>query len=380
MYPRTAILFVTLLGFVSLFADMTHESARSITGQYLAILGASGTVVGLVAGFGELLGYSFRLVSGYISDRTGRYWLIAFLGYACNLFAVPLLALAGNWQIAAGLILLERFGKALRTPSRDTMLSYATKETGRGWGFGLHKALDQTGALLGPLIVSYILYQRGSYQESFAFLLIPALCCLSILIVARMLYPNPQKFEKETVGAKKHFDRKFWVYVAASSCVAAGYADFALIAYHFKKTALFPDMWIPILFSVSMGVAGISALISGWLYDRLGLSVLLFVIGLSALFAPLVFSHGTYLAFAGMILWGFGLGAQESVMKAFVANIVPTNMRGTAYGTLNLWFGFAWFLGSALMGYLYDTSLLSLVIFSLTIQLASLPLLMAIKE
>lgn len=381
MYKRTAIQFVILVGIVSLFADMTYEGARSITGQYLALLGASGTVVGLVAGFGELLGYGFRLVSGYISDRTGRYWMVTFLGYSCNLLAVPLLALAGNWQMATGLILLERFGKAIRTPSRDAMLSYATQQTGRGWGFGLHEAMDQTGAIIGPLIVSYILYHRGSYQASFAVLLIPALCSLAVLTIARLLYPHPHKLEVEKKELKMQpFSKQFWLYVAASSCVAAGFADFALIAYHFKKAALFQDVWIPILFSIAMGVAGASALFAGWLYDRLGLSVLIWATGLSAFFAPLVFSHGAYFAVAGMVLWGLGLGTQESIMQAFVANLVPMNQRATAFGTMNLWFGLFWFLGSALMGYLYDTSLLALVIFSLTIQLAALPLLIALRR
>src|SRR5580658_3323122 len=137
---NTAIKFVILLGIVSFFGDMTYEGARSITGQYLAILGASGTVVGVVAGLGELFGYSVRLVSGYISDKTGKYWLVTFIGYTLNLFAVPLLALAGNWPLAASLMILERFGKSIRSPAKDAMLSYATKEVGRGWGFGLHEA------------------------------------------------------------------------------------------------------------------------------------------------------------------------------------------------------------------------------------------------
>src|ERR1700730_10431308 len=199
---NTAIKFVILLGVVSLFADMTYEGARSITGQYLAILGASGTVVGIVAGLGELIGYGFRLVPGYVSDKTGKYWLITFIGYALNLFAVPLLSLAGNWPLAASLMILERLGKAIRNPSRDAMLSYATKETGRGWGFGLHEAMDQVGAVIGPLIVSCFLYYQGTYQTSFAILLIPALCALSVLVVARFLYPRPQDLEVETPNVK----------------------------------------------------------------------------------------------------------------------------------------------------------------------------------
>lgn len=378
---NTAIKFVILLGIVSLFADMTYEGARSITGQYLAILGASGTIVGLVGGFGELIGYGFRLLSGYVSDRTGKYWLVTFIGYAINLLAVPLLALAGNWPLAASLMILERFGKAIRNPSRDAMLSYATKETGRGWGFGLHEAMDQMGAIIGPLIVSWVLYYQGSYQMSFGILLIPAICALSVLACARMLYPRPQDLEVENSNLKSEgFTKRYWLYIAALCCVAAGYVDFPLIAFHFKKASVMSDAWMPIIFSISMGAAGVAALIFGRLYDTKGFSVLIFATVLASFFAPLVFMDDFYFVLIGMILWGIGLGTQESIMRAVVANLVQMNKRGTAYGILNIWFGVFWFLGSALMGFLYDVSLISLIIFSLGIQLAAIPILFAVKN
>ncbi len=378
---KKAITFVIFLGIVSLFGDMTYEGARSISGQYLAVLGATGTIVGIVAGLGELLGYSFRLVSGYISDKTGKYWLVTFVGYFLNLFAVPLLALAGNWPLAASLMILERFGKAIRTPARDAMLSYATKETGRGWGFGLHEAMDQTGAIIGPLIVSCILYFKGTFQTSFAVLLIPALCAMSVLTVARMLYPRPQDLEIETIAIKKEgFSKKYWLYIIAISCVAAGYVDFPLIAFHFQKIAVISEVWVPVFFSISMASAGLAALICGRLYDKIGFSVLIFVTALASLFAPLVFMGGFYLPLIGMILWGIGIGTQESIMRAVVANMVQMNKRGTAYGILNIWFGIFWFLGSALMGFLYDVSLISLIIFSVGVQLAAIPILFAVKE
>jgi len=377
----SAIKFVILLGVVSLFADMTYEGARSISGQYLAILGASGFAVGIVAGLGELVGYGFRLVSGYVSDKSGKYWLVTFIGYVLNLLAVPLLALAGNWPLAAALMVLERLGKAVRNPSRDAMLSYATKETGRGWGFGLHEAMDQIGAIIGPLIVSCVLYYQGTYQMSFGILLIPAVCALSVLACARMLYPRPQDLEIENPSLKTEgFSKKYWLYVAALCCVAAGYVDFSLIAFHFKKASVMSDAWMPIIFSISMGAAGIAALIFGRLYDAKGFSVLIFATALAAFFAPLVFINNFYFALIGMILWGIGLGAQESIMQAVVANMVQMNKRGTAYGVLNIWFGVFWFLGSALMGFLYDVSLISLIIFSLGIQLAAIPILFAVKN
>lgn len=377
---KTALKFVVLLGIVSLFADMTYEGARSITGQYLALLGASGTVVGFVAGLGELIGYGFRLISGYVSDKTGRYWLFTFIGYTVNLLAVPLLALADNWPLAASLIVLERFGKALRSPAKDAMLSYASKEVGRGWAFGLHEAMDQVGAVLGPLIVSAVLYFQGSYQMSFALLLIPALSALGVLTAAMLLYPDPQKLEISSPHlTSEGFSKRFWLYLGAIACVAAGYADFPLIAYHFAKTSIIPQLWIPILFALSMGAAGIAALVFGRLYDKKGIGVLIGITGVAAFFVPLVFSHEMDFAVAGVILWGLGLGAQESIMRAVVAGLVQINQRATAYGLLNICFGFAWFLGSALMGFLYDVSIPSLILFSLAIQLASLPLFFLVK-
>lgn len=382
MPPNTwAIWFVILIGMVSFFADITYEGARSITGQYLAFLGAGGTVIGIVAGLGEFIGYGFRLLSGYLTDRTERYWLLAFVGYALNLLVVPLLALTDNWPAAAGLLILERFGKAIRNPSRDAMLSFATKQTGRGWGFGLHEAMDRTGAVLGPLIVSAILYYQNNYAAAFAFLLIPALCALSVLTFARYLFPRPRDLEVSVPAIEtKGFSKKYWIYLGAICCVAAGYVDFPLIAYHFLTDSVVSPLWIPIFFSISMGAAAISALICGRLYDRLGMQVLVVVSLLTPLFAPLVFLNGFYLSLLGMLLWGLGLGVQESIMRAVVADLVPVQRRGTAYGVLNIGFGISWFLGSALMGVLYDVSLPSLIAFSLGIQLLSVPLFIAVKK
>jgi len=375
-----ALKFVLMLGVSSLFADMTYEGARSITGPYLAVLGASATVVGTVAGFGELVGYGLRLFSGYISDRTGKYWAITLAGYFLNLVAVPLLALAGSWEMAAFLMIAERTGKAIRTPARDAMLSHATQQIGRGWGFGLHEAMDQVGATLGPLIVAVVLYVRGDFRTGFAILLVPALLTLGVLLVARRLYPRPRDFEIETHIERKGFPRAFWLYLAAVALVAAGYADFPLIAFHFKKVSTVPDNWIPIFYAVAMGIDALAALLFGHLFDRIGISVLIVVSLLSSFFAPMVFLGNFHSALAGMALWGVGMGAQESIMRAAVARMVPMNKRGSAYGIFNAGYGIFWFLGSALLGILYDASLLSLVVFSVAVQLASIPLFLSVAR
>jgi len=372
--------FVILLGTVSLLADMTYEGARSITGPFLALLGASGAVVGTIAGFGEFIGYSMRLFSGFITDKTKEYWFIAILGYAINLLAVPLLAFAGNWKIAAFLIILERFGKAIRVPARDAMLSYATKEVGRGFGFGIHEALDKVGALSGPLVITLALYFHESYRLGFLLLFIPALLALGMLFRAKHLFPRPQELEVAVPNLHaKGLSKTFWIYLLATGCIAAGYADFALIAFHFQKAAILPVLWIPLFYAIAMGTAGLSALLFGKLFDRFGIRILIFATVLSALFAPLTFYGGFIGSLIGMILWGAGIGAQGSVMRGMIAHLVSPQDRASAYGIFGLCFGLLWFLGSALMGFLYDHTLILLVLFSVGMQLLAIPLMLIVK-
>lgn len=373
---KTALKFVILLSTVSLFADMTYEGARSITGPYLAILGANAAVVGFVAGFGEFVGYALRIVSGYLADRTGKYWTITIFGYICNLLAVPLLALAGHWWVAATLMIVERMGKAIRVPSRDAMLSHAGQKMGMGWVFGLHEAIDQIGGMLGPLIVAAVLYFKGSYQFSFAILLIPALLALTILVFAQYLYPHHQSLEVSHDNLEaKGMNSSFWLYLTGASLIAAGYADFPLIAYHFQKKSILSPIWIPVSYAIAMGVNSLTAPLFGHFYDRKGFSILIVATVFSCFFAPMVFFGNAALALSGVILWSIGVGAHESLMRAIVAHMVPMNRRGSAYGIFNTGFGIFWFLGSFLMGILYDISIPYLVIFSVAIQLIAVPFL-----
>ncbi|HTY24272.1 MAG TPA: MFS transporter [Desulfomonilaceae bacterium] len=294
-----------------------------------------------------------------------------------NLLAVPLLAFAGCWEIAAVLMIAEKMGKAIRTPARDVMLSCASEPVGRGWAFGLHEAMDQIGAVLGPLVVAAVFHFGGAYQAGFGILLFPALIALCVLFAAKLSYPDPRDLQPASMNLEsKGYPRAFWFYVVAIGFIAAGYADFPLVAYHFKKAVVAPDYWIPIFYAVAMGVDAVAALILGRLFDRVGFSVLIFAVVLSALFAPLVFLGDFYSALAGMALWGVGMGAQESVMRAAIAEMVPANRLGLAYGVLNTAYGVFWFGGSVLMGMLYDVSVETLIGFSVVIQLASIPLLL----
>jgi MFS family permease len=377
---RRALAFVVLMGVVSLLADMVYEGGRSIAGPYLALLGASGTVVGLAAGFGELIGYGLRLLFGYLSDRTRRYWAFTIAGYALTALAVPALALAGSWQLAVALLTLERVSKALRSPAKDTLLSYATQNIGHGKGFGLHEALDQIGAVAAPLLLAGAIAWRGDYRLAFALLLIPGALTIAVLLVARARFPQPDELAGSRPPlAPRGLSRTFWLYLGAVGLIAAGFADFPLIAYHLQRAAVLPTAVIPALYALGMAVDALAALLFGLLYDRFGFSSLALAALLSAGFAPLAFAGQVAPVLLGVVLWGVGLGAQESILRAAVAGMVPPERRGTAYGLFNTGYGLCWFAGSALMGLLYDRSLPALIGVSVALQLAAVVLLVALR-
>jgi predicted MFS family arabinose efflux permease len=372
---KLAFRFVLIIGIVNFFADMTYEGARSIVGPFLGSLGASATVVGFVAGFGEMVGYGLRSLSGYFADKTHKYWAVTFVGYAINMLAVPALALAGNWPIAAVLMVAERTGRAIRKPAVESMLSHAGHSIGQGWVFGLNEALDQTGATLGPLITAWVLYRRGGYHHAFAALLSSALLCLAVLFVAWWLCPRPHELETRSAQplTSKGFPRVYWLYLVAGALLAAGFADFSLIAFHFQKSATVPQDLIPVFYAVAMATGAVSGLLFGKLLDKFGVPVLYAAFGVSAFFAPLVFLSGTKLELLGMILWGISMGAQDSCLKALLAPVVPSEKRSTAFGVFDTGFGIAWFVGSVIMGVLYDKSIPALVSFSVILQLLALP-------
>jgi MFS family permease len=376
-----AFRFVWLIGLISLFSDMTYQGAHGNAGPYLAVLGAGGTVVGIVAGAGEFVNYTLRLLFGYWADKSRAYWLIAFPGYALNLIAVPLLALAGHWPAAAALLILERTGKGMRTPARDVMLSHAADQVGRGWAFGVHEALDQTGGMLGPLLVAAMLFLNKGYRVSFAVLSIPASLALVTLFITWRMFPKTEDAIRKPVELNaRGLPVQFWMLVGGVGCLAVGYTDFALMAFHFKKQGLMSSGWIPVSYGLAMGLQGLASLGFGRLYDRWGVKALIAASIPAMAFAPLAFLGGVGTALLGLALWTVGMGAQGSIMKALVAELVPSERRGSAYGLLNSSYGVLWFAGSAAMGWLYDHSLHGLVLFSIAAQLISLPFLFSISR
>ena len=392
----TAMSFIILFGIVSLFSDMTHEGASSIRGAYLTLLGASAGTIGFISGLGECIGYSLRYVFGTIADYTKQYWNLTILGYLLDLLAVPALSLAGGtygWVWACLLLMIQRVGKAIKKPAKDTIMSFAASQEGIGKSFGIQEVLDQIGAFLGPVLLYLtMLFQTdGStfqiYSRCFAILIIPATITFILLLYTKHRFPNPENFEptpKEYIPFQ--LKKEFIFYIIGISLFAFGFMDYSLIIMHIshfytnlanglaETTSLINTGTIPLLYAGAMLIDAISAMFFGFLYDKKGVKALIWSTLISASFSIFIFSiHSIPMVLIGILLWGIGMGAQESILKAAVTTMVPKTSRATGYGIFELAFGVFWFLGSWLLGVLYDISIPIMIGVSMITQLSAIP-------
>ena len=394
-----AMIFIILFGIVSLFSDMTHEGASSIRGAYMSLLGASAGAIGFVSGLGELIGYSMRYVFGRLTDKTKRYWLMTIAGYVLDVLAVPALALVGEhgWIAACGLLIIQRMGKAIKKPAKDTIMSFAASQEGVGKSFGIQEVLDQIGAFLGPVLLYVVMLFKteGStfeiYSRCFAVLAVPGAITILLLLITKYKFPNPENFEPE----EKRFTpfkvkKEFIFYIAGISLFAFGFIDYSIIIMHVSKTytnisaqltersSLVNSGTLPLLYAGAMLVDAVAALVFGLMYDKKGVKALAWSTVISAPFAILVFgTKSTSALLLGIALWGVGMGAQESILKAAFTKMVPKSSRATGYGVFECSFGVFWFLGSWLLGVLYDISIPAMITVSVVSQLAAIPLYIA---
>lgn len=373
-----AVTVIIIFGIISMFGDVVYEAARSVNSQYLNLLSISAVQVGLVFGIGEFLGYFLRLVAGSLSDKSGNHWVFMFLGYGI-LLVVPLMGLTMNWNILVVLILMERIGKALRSPAKDTIISgVAENQAGVGFAFGLQEALDQIGAFIGPLIFTMVFYFSGKngimqYQLGYKSLFIPFVILMLFLSYA---YRKTKRDNLIPSVTKKDFHKEnlkpiFWVYTTFTFFCTIGFVNFSTVGYHLKANNLMSDGNITILYSIAMVVDAATALFVGKAYDHLkiktkkktgGLLVLMVIPFLTLLLPFLTLSNSTALIVIGMTVFGIVLGTHETVMRSAIADITPFNKRGTSYGVFNTSYGLALLGGAALMGLLYDMKMIGIII------------------
>jgi MFS family permease len=381
------------LSLLSLFADIVYEGARSISGAYLNILAAPAIAAGILS-LGELMSYVMRLVGGVVAQKaaSGRtYWAIIFLGYASTL-VVPLLALAGSWELALTLFFLERLGKGIRAPPRDVIIAEVTEGIGRGKGFGLHELLDQVGAITGPLIVSLVIALRGypeGYRAAFWIMWIPWILSMSMLMLAARLYPEPRAIaaakEKTSGSSKTTLNRRFWIFLAGSILTMLGFLHWGVISYYAQdsvKIGLLSAEEIALLYLVAMAVDAAIALPIGALYDRLGVKSIIVAPISAALIAPSLFTTpgrpGFYIS---AVFWGFTMGIIETIMRAAIADIVPAEARSMAYGIYSFGIGLGWAASGMLLAYLYQVeAIMGIIAFCAIMEAAAAIIFMAIPR
>lgn len=397
-----AMSFIILFGIVSLFSDMTHEGASSIRGTYLSIIGASAGTIGFVSGLGEMIGYSMRYVFGRITDRTGKYWTMTIAGYLLDLIAVPALTFVGEdgWIFACILLVIQKMGKAIKKPAKDTIMSFAATQEGIGKSFGLQEMLDQIGAFLGPVMLYIVMLFKTSgttfeiYSLCFATLAIPAAITIILLIITKHKFPNPENFEpaaKEYIPFK--IEKNFIKYIIGISFFAFGFMDYSIIIMHISRnftsisgafaegSSLINSGSIPLLYAGAMLVDAVAAIIFGHMYDKIGFRALVYSTIVSATFPIFIFAFNSEEALiVGIILWGIGMGAQESILKAAVTSMVPKESRATGYGVFECSFGLFWFLGSWILGVLYDTNVIIMIILSVTAQILAIPFYLSVDK
>jgi len=385
---KQALIFLILLGIISLLSDFTHEGARSIYGTYLGIIGVSAFAISFTAGLGEFIGQALRFFTGVIADKTKKYWLMMIVGYALNLLAIPLLMFvdANIWQVAIVLILLERVGKGIRAPAKSALASFTTPHLGAGKAFALQEVMDQFGAFLGPLFVYLILnLNQGSelngYQLAFGLLGIFAIFTLVMLVISRLKYPNPDEFEIKTIEKGFKGNSSFAIYMVAISFIALGFIDYPLLAYHMGETSSIDVIFVPLIYSGAMGIDAIAALVFGILFDKIGTKSLQIAMSIAMLFAPVFFfANSLWMLLIGIGLWGVGMGAQESILKSVVSTIVSKDKRATAYGIFSSVFGLAWFVGSTIIGAIYHWSIPFVVAFSVLMEIIAVVMLFVLEK
>ncbi len=389
-----AMLFIILFGIVSLFSDMTHEGASSIRGAYLALLGASAGTIGFISGLGELVGYSMRYVFGKITDKTKKYWPMVIFGYILDILAVPALALVGDkgWIAASILLVIQRMGKAIKKPAKDTIMSFAASQEGVGKSFGIQEMLDQIGAFLGPFFLYLVMLFKteGStfeiYRTCFAFLAIPGFITILLLLFTKNKFPNPESFEPESKKEDAFVMKKSFVYyIVGISLFAFGFMDYALIIMHISKSlaglSLISEETLPLLYAGAMLVDAIAALIFGHIYDKKGVKALVISTLISAPFSLFIFGiKSEWAILFGLVLWGVGMGAQESILKAAVTSMVPKKNRASGYGIFECSFGVFWFLGSWLLGVLYSVSIPLMIGISILAQVLAIPFYLSVSK
>lgn len=367
------LLSALLLGLVSLTADILYEGYRSIIGAYLTDLGVSVPLVGLAYGISEFLNYFLRLFTGYLCTVLGSLLIPYALGYLLTAVAVPLSGLVPSSTVVITLMILERVGKAVRTPARDSLVAQVAPRGRRGLAFGILEVLDQFGAVVGPGTLTLLL-TRYTYAEALTSLWVVSLILVLILIltlhylrgragtVTRVVKPS------EVLSHLPHLVLK----TVPLYLMVLGLYSYVILASLLASLAKVPPHLIPLIYLVAMLTDGLTALPLGHLYDRYGTRIL-YTVPLLTLTLPVLVLTNQYLVYG--VLYGVVLSFHETVFRAYVAETCRELPRPVVFGVYGTLYGAALLLTNTIIAYLTTTSSLLLILYVSTTQLLALLLL-----
>ncbi len=344
------------LGFVSLFTDISTEMIAGILPLFVTIdLGATKALLGLMEGAAESLNYFFRTISGVFSDKIARRKPLVIIGYALSTVAKPFFSLTTNFAQALAVRLTDRAGKGIRTSPRDALISDSVKEAQSGKAFGLHRSLDQVGAILGP-VLAFLLIPLIGIRNLFLVSLIPGAIAVAVLTLFVIDHVGVKKSTSIFANVRKVLNRKFSSFLLVIGIFGLGAYNFSFILV--KANSLGVDQaTIPLVYAVLNVATVVAGLPSGLLADKIGKDkVLLGALGLFAIttLAGLLTTSGVVLAFGIAFFYGLYIGTSDTVQRAVIPPLTGGEMKGTAYALYYLLLGGCSLVANFTFGFLWD--------------------------
>jgi MFS family permease len=350
---------IVALGFVSLFTDISSEMVFGLLPLFLTSqLGASRALLGLVEGTAEMLGYTVRMASGAASDRVQKRKPLVIIGYSISAVSKPFFAFASGWVDAFVVRSIDRVGKGIRTAPRDALISESVHESKVSRAFGLHRSMDQAGAIIGPLI-AFALFPFIGFTGIFYLSLVPGAIAIIILIFFVKEKFVPVQIKQSVAGNVRAVlaEKRFVALLAIMGIFSVGAFNFSFVLIRGSDLGLGNDM-VVLLYAIINGAHTLVGFPAGILADRIGREAMLSI------------SYGVFLASTVLMLWstssahayvlaavyGAYIGIAETVQRALVPRYVASQFRGTAYGLYNLVIGFSFLAANVIFGLLLDSS------------------------
>lgn len=381
--PRSAMLFVLIVGFLWFVTAIARSGFMSVFGVYLDFTGASASAIGFISGLGVFIIISLQSFFSFLVAKTGCYWLFSILGISIELLCIPALGFipVNGWKIAMLLFFFHRLSHGLGYAGINSVFGSATRIIGPRKSRSILEFFQHAGNILGPIILFFIMQINSSedgfysYKSAIITLIIPVFIAVCLLIFMKIKFSNNYCRSPEfgraapILKTKKTF---LFLYMIGICAFALGFADYTIISMHVVKNGLFGKPIIPLIYAFVMLIDLISSTVFRLLFDNYGIKSIFASSLISALFViPIFLSDNFIIVLLGIAIWAIGMGSQEYLMNFMIARVVSKADRGVWFNRFRIVFGMSWFLGSSILGILYDQKLILFAYFALATQIVA---------